>query len=203
MTKAKQVGKVLVATGQPRARPTPVAERFKNEELPPGVILEVSKLVPAAHEAFTPEELEARIAAYRARAKDHLPLPLFGEPQPDVPDFVADSHLQLVCWACGVVAPREGSACLVNPARGTDTKRRFVSRKLSANLTETYCPECFEVWGWPDEYLAEVERLNNLSESLAREEGERLAGAGVPDRNQPAHGGSTRRPGASRAPVGV
>lgn len=186
MAKAKQIGGRLVASGQPRARPTPVAVAIRERELPSGVILEVSRLVPEAREALAPDEYEARIAEYQRRAAANLPLPLFGEAQPDVPEFVADRHRQLVCWACGVVAPREGSAHLKNPSAAADTSRRFRSRKIEQSITETYCPDCFDVWGWPDEYLAEVERLELESEELAREVEKRLARARGADRNQPA-----------------
>lgn len=119
-----------------------------------------------ANEVFSAAELEDRIANYAARAAAKLPL------------FDADARAELqpdrtrdiVCWACCAVAPRSGNQCQKDTSRATSTVARWVSRMHYGNLTEIYCPECFEVWGWPDEYAAEVERYNRMSDECARAE---------------------------------
>lgn len=87
---------------------------------------------PYAHDVFTPEEMDRRIADLSARL-------LAADPGPEPKG---------VCWACGALPPEYvGRGGRVR--RGLNT---FHHRACPgyANAVETYCLNCFARWGWPD-----------------------------------------------------
>lgn len=80
---------------------------------------------PAPRDVFTPEELAARLAWHAERVARERP-----------PELVRP-----LCDACGMQAPC-GNAGLRNT--------RWMVRRVWPKNRETYCPECFAQWGWPE-----------------------------------------------------
>lgn len=99
-----------------------------------GVVLGAVPTVPEAGEAFTAEELEARISHYRRRASRGLPLFHDGDSAP-VGGKVTPS-----CWACGL-----DSGTTRPDAAGWWLR----TDPLFPSMVETYCVACFDRWGWP------------------------------------------------------
>lgn len=107
-------------------------------------------LAPLAQAVFTPAELDARLAAL---ARHHAAaMAAAAEPS------------GVVCMACGTVSPpgamsrgrprAEGPIPRHRrPPKIKVTRQRWHSRPLPThhNEHETYCPECFAIWGWFDE----------------------------------------------------
>jgi hypothetical protein len=59
----------------------------------------------------------------------------------------ATGRIGIECWACGVVGPY--------PAPGWAEKSGWATRKIllpcsCLPVSESYCPECFAEWGWPE-----------------------------------------------------
>jgi len=188
--KAIRAGMLLLANDRD---PSPIELHGVREDLPTGVTLSECRATRAASDVFSATELEERIANYAARAAAKLPL----FTKTSRADATPDPRADIVCWACGLTAAREGNTC----QKASDGTRRWTSRMHNAHTTEIYCPECFDVWGWPDEYAAEVERLNRLSDDCAR--AEKLAGGGAAAVVQPARpdAGRVRRERREVVPV--
>lgn len=220
MAKARQINGMLIATGEPRSRPIPVASHIREQDLPPGVILTIAKLVPEAREALPDDEYEARIAEYQARAALRLPLPQFGSELPQVPQFDADDRSQLICWACACTGQRKG-AMSVRPIetlsmkgrekrlaaiRKSGPEERWAARPFTtSSQNETYCPKCFKIWGWPDEFAAIIAAVEGVAEILNREAPgcERLARDRASNDRESADGSARGSAGRSRAAVDV
>lgn len=146
-----------------------------------GIMLNVAELLPAAADVFDADELEQRIAKYAAMAEAKLPLPLFGADQPAVPTSEPPpATTAKCCWACGARGVRLGS-------KAAGWASRWIA---SESVTEIYCPDCFETWGWPDEYQREIERLERNSADYNRAACERVDGDGGAKRGEPAHADS-------------
>lgn len=117
-------------------------------------LCEIAALLPAAADAFTAEEMEDRIARYAALIEAGQPLPLFGKEQPTDPNPIR-RFLDTSCWACGRVCSRKDA-----------NEEGWVSRRdkhggRDYHLTEIYCPECFAMWGWPDEFAEDAFAYGN------------------------------------------
>lgn len=108
-------GGAICGTQWPEHSPTPA-----------GMLLDLVPLTPAAHDAFSPEELDARIARHAAR---HADAPVCG----------------CVCWCCGKRTTRTAGFHLM----GWVSRKVWYSRRCA--LREVYCGECFAEWGWPTE----------------------------------------------------
>jgi hypothetical protein len=91
-----------------------------------GLILATVPKFPAAQDVFTAAEMDSRIEAHSARLAN---APLCGR----------------VCWCCSKPKPRNIGIRVIG----------WVSREIRITpavvAVETYCPECFSEWGWPDE----------------------------------------------------
>lgn len=57
-----------------------------------------------------------------------------------------DRYGQLVCDACGTVAPRAGNV----RAKGGENGARWVCRQLLPGINEVYCRGCVDLWGLPE-----------------------------------------------------
>lgn len=90
-------------------------------------------LAPAACDVFTPEQLEARIAKYAERAAAGVPL---FEDGPREPTAAPRGE----CFGCGVCATQS------EVMLGEWKSRTY----YAGHLVETYCPACFDVFGWGD-----------------------------------------------------
>lgn len=162
----------------PRKYPSKLAADLK-EPGAAGLVFEASRLAPAANEVFTPDELEERIARYRELADARVPI--FG----GATRREANDRSEIECWACGLIAPRKGATARkseadltpfgrkkraqLTAANGGDP-RRWASRPLAGcSQNETYCPKCFEIWGWPDELAAIVEAVEGVAAILTGE----------------------------------
>lgn len=195
MARAKQVNGMLVSshesTGRVSVRTGGPLLGF-DKPAPPGVILTVARLVPDARDALPHGEYEDRIADYQRRIEAGLPLPQFGCESPAVPGPGAvkrRGHL-IECWACEKV----------------ETLKRFwshgwASRPFreggSSSAVELYCPKCFSIWGWPDEFdaiICAVEGVAAILESCASE-GERVDRDGGGAGHEPDDAGSRRSAG--------
>lgn len=87
-----------------------------------------------ARDVFTPDEMEARIAHYRARASARLPL--FGGTVP-----VPTTKTNMVeCWSCG-------ERTVLN---SNEMQQWHSRRSIGSNHWECYCRPCFEAFGWGD-----------------------------------------------------
>lgn len=112
----------------------------KPEVDPPagGVLLGNVPLAPAAHQAFTPRELAARLRRYEKRAAKRLPLFRRGR-------AVKESSKYPQCWACG----RHSESTWPAKSDGWSTRECRVG---ATNAVECYCVTCMDRWGWPSEY---------------------------------------------------
>ena len=79
---------------------------------------------PPANEAFSKAEMERRIEKLTAK-------------------YATAAPCGLVCWCCGVDAPRPSHVSAV----GWAVRTVMLS---GGNARETYCPQCFAEWGWPE-----------------------------------------------------
>lgn len=104
--------------------------RTGTDDPPPGGILfEFRPAFPAAHEAFTPAELEARIRLIRQKKMVNF-----------------RRHEGVRCWAC----PRRCSNGRKAVARGWKCR----PMPLNESVDEVLCPACWKKWGWLDEFAA-------------------------------------------------
>lgn len=116
--------------------------KLREVEPPPGgVLLDSVPLAPAAHDAFTERELNARIRAYSRRAAKGLPL--FGTGEPERKSAGDRNYPQ--CWACGAFAETSQP----HATFGWSTRDCRVG---ATNAVECYCVTCMDRWGWPSEY---------------------------------------------------
>lgn len=112
--------------------------KYQIHDPPPGGIdLPTVPFTPAAHDAFTPAELEQRLELFRARLAAGVPLTGTGGNREAEPD---DQRQRAVCFACG---DRENG--FLSSRRGWKSKR-----DAGTGVVEIYCPTCFHRWGWPD-----------------------------------------------------
>lgn len=162
----------------PRKYPNKLADDLK-EPGGAGLMLAAARLAPAANEVFTPDELEQRIARYRELAAARVPI--FG----GTTRREASDRSEIECWACGLIVPRTGAIALKPEselgragrakrkrlaALNGGEPRRWASRPLpECSQNETYCPKCFEIWGWPDELAAIVEAVEGVAAILTGE----------------------------------
>ena len=94
----------------------------------------VSVVVPSAS---APGHSE-RLARYAERAERRLPLFEDGPPVPD------DGPTE--CWGCGV---KPGRATWLEKI-GWASRPATAASIFDGTKKETYCPDCFAEWGWPD-----------------------------------------------------
>jgi len=113
----------------------PKPSRLHKDDYPDSVFAGMAALVQYSHEV---EGHEERMAAHMARVAR---------------EDVKGNTAELTCDACGVVAPRADNMMTPDTA---GTGERWVCRKIAGAGNETYCRECFAVWGWPDEYRLRV-----------------------------------------------
>lgn len=59
---------------------------------------------------------------------------------------------RLRCWSCPAVS---GDRRNINKGKPHSWRSRRIKLDGYAQ-TETYCPDCFRVWGWPDKFFASV-----------------------------------------------
>lgn len=125
----------------------PVAERRltlgeRAADLPDGVALGGAPLVPAANEAFAPEELDERIARYARRARRQLPLFRKGRRVRET--------VRAVCWGCGAPTPtnpgKPGSRLQAGKCPGW--KVVPIPGMVGGNFVQTWCPECYAMPGF-------------------------------------------------------
>jgi hypothetical protein len=132
------------------------AGRYGSDEMPPvlcafaddnpdAVFAGMAALVPRSCDV---EGHEERIAAHAARVA--------------LEDCKGNGS-ELVCDACGTVAPRKGHMAGRADVWRTPDERaaaaaRWACRRVRGTThNETYCRACFDVWGWPEEYRKRVE----------------------------------------------
>ena len=146
----KAVGFLLIPSngpikGRPRAFASDTPDRVEVSSVP---------VAKPAHEVFSADEMERRLAHYAARAAAGLPL--FGdgpvEPAPAVPTArkrngkpatVAPNRVSLCC-CCG-----EAIATMKLAAAGWHS-RPVIGEDGGEGETESYCPVCFDRFGWGD-----------------------------------------------------
>lgn len=186
-TKPKRAARAIRRAGLllPNPDRIPADPRWLDRPDPPGVVLEIARLVPQARDAFTPDELDERIERYAAMHAAKLPTPLFGCEQPAVPETEPDVAGKIRCDCCGVIERREGRVSTATAALPDSELHRNVRadrerfRKLGIERwairkgktfgdNEVYCARCFKIWGWPDELAAIAECLDAIADIYAR-----------------------------------
>lgn len=65
---------------------------------------------------------------------------------------------RIECWACGCEGPHPGKNWA---ERSGWSAREIVLDSIGTPVMETYCGQCMEEWGWPDEWLAKHEQESN------------------------------------------
>lgn len=70
-----------------------------------------------------------------------------------------DRYAELVCDACGVVAPRKGNVSVPEGVKPLVDRPRWVCRQVAGYGTNVvFCAACFAVWGWGDAVTCSDER---------------------------------------------
>jgi hypothetical protein len=80
-----------------------------DETEPRPAILAASGVMSEARRGLSPDEYEARMRLYETLVANNFPLPLFGCEQPQIAEREANPKIEMICWACGLVARRAGN----------------------------------------------------------------------------------------------